>query len=52
MLDANRSLVPSWALPAWDAATHKGIVQADTKPQDVMTKAEFMVFLDRMGVLK
>ena len=51
MINANLANVPSWALASWNKAIAKNIVQADTKPQDVLTKAEDMVLLDRMGQL-
>lgn len=44
--------VSKWAKPSWIAAWKKGIVLDGTYPQHVMTKEEFMVFLDRLGLLE
>lgn len=43
--------VSEWAVESWRKAFHKGIVRDNTVPSARMTKEEFMVFLDRLGLL-
>jgi C1A family cysteine protease len=47
----NRKAVTSWALRSWDKADKKGLVGAETKPHDVLTKQEYFVMLDKEGRL-
>lgn len=51
LIEANRKLVPDWALSSWDKATAKGMISPETLPNKTMTKAEYFVFLDRLGEL-
>lgn len=51
IIEANRKLVPEWALESWDKAIAKGVVTKDTMPTTNMTKAEYMVLRDRAGEL-
>ncbi len=51
LIEENLKQVPSWALPAWRKAITKGIVTGSSKPAALMSKAEMMVFFDRLNLL-
>ena len=43
--------VSSWAKSAWKRAYDAGLVKSNTQPGARMTKEEFFVFLERLGVI-
>lgn len=51
ILEANAGLCKSYQRISWDKATKKGLVTPGTKPNDVLTKGDYFVFLDREGRL-
>ena len=51
LIEANKKLVSSWALPSWEKAIDKNLIVGETTPQKVMTKEEFFVFLDRLNLI-
>ncbi len=52
LIAANRKLVPEWALPAWDEAIKRGEISPQTRPGDLITKAEYFVFKARERAAK
>lgn len=53
LIEMNKSGLLDHQKSAWEKAIAKGgIINGGTRPQDQLTKGDFMVFLDRLGLLE